>query len=103
MVSLLTALIIQGNETDVNPYQNRNSQKWGYIVSRMERGNYRPLVTCSLIYDSEEIAKKEGDGFVKSIRELNLSPKRKELGDLLGDSKEIVQSIVDAVNSPLQG
>ncbi|MEK6933848.1 MAG: hypothetical protein AABW75_03160 [Nanoarchaeota archaeon] len=99
MVSLLTALIIQKNETSVHPYQNRNSQKWGYGVSRMERENYHPLVTCSAIYDSEEVAKKEGDSFVKSIRELDLSPKRKELGDLLGDSKEVVQQIIDTANS----
>jgi hypothetical protein len=101
MVSILTALIIQENKTNVNSYQDKNSQKWGYKVSCIERGNYRPLVTCSPVYDSEKIAKKEGNGFVKLIRKLDLSPKRKELGNLLGDSKEIVQSVVNAVKNPL--
>jgi predicted CopG family antitoxin len=99
MVSLVTCLIIQGNETSVHPYKDRDSQKWGYEVSRMERENYRPLVTCSAIYDSKEVAKKEGDSFVESIRELDLSPKRKEVGDLLGDSKEEVQQIIDTINN----
>ncbi len=41
MVSLITALIIKENEIDVQPYQEKNSKKWGYEVSRMERENYR--------------------------------------------------------------
>lgn len=102
MVNLLTALIIQGNETTVSPYQDKKSQKWGYEVSRMERGNQRLLITCSAIYDSREVAQKEGEGFVGSIRKLDLSLQCKELGDLLGDSKEAVQSIIKATNGSRQ-
>jgi len=102
MVSLLTALIIQGNETKIYPYQDKSSKKWGYEVSRIERGNFRPLVTCPAVYDSEKIAQQEGDGLVDSIRKLDLSPKRKELGDLIGDSKEAVQAVIDASNDSPQ-
>jgi hypothetical protein len=98
MVSLLTALVIQGNETEIHPYLDKTSQKWGYEVSRMERGNYRQLVSCSPIYDSEDVAKKKGEGLVKQVRELDLSPKRQELGTLISDSGKAVQKVIGTRN-----
>ena len=101
MVSLLTALLIQSNEVEINLYQDGKSKKWGYEVSRMERGNYRLLVDCQAVYDSREIAQKEGEGFVKSIKKLDLKAKRTGLADSLGDFKKPVQSIIDgAKGSP---
>lgn len=96
MVTILTALIIQGNDTDISPYHDPKSKKWGYEVSRMERGNFRSLITCFPIYDSKEIALEQGEALVAEIRGLDLSSQRKGLGELLGDSKEIVQAVTDA-------
>ena len=67
-MSLLTALIIQSNETNIHTYQDENS--------RMERENYQPLITCQAIYDSKQIARDEGQALITQIKALDLSQKR---------------------------
>lgn len=96
MVSLLTALVIQSNEISIYPYRSPENQKWGYEIGRIERGNYRPGITCNPIYESKEIAKQEGKDLVDKIRSLDLSRELKELEKIIGEGMPLVQKIASA-------
>jgi len=92
MANELTALMIQSRGVKINPYQDSHSGKWGYVVS----GSYMPLLAISPVYDSKVVAQKEGEDFVDIIKNLDLPHRKKELCDLMGDTKEAVKSVIDA-------
>ena len=97
MVSLITALTIQENEVSINPYQNRASEKWGYELAYTVRGNYRPLITCSPIYDTQQTAEQMGSDLVKEIKAIDLSSKRKGLAEIVGEeNSKVIQAITSA-------
>lgn len=87
MVSLRTALIIQGNDVNVYPFRDGSNGKFGYEVSYLEGGNYRPLLTHQAIYDSEDLAKSGGDAFVAEIKALDLSEKVSEIEKIIGKGR----------------
>ena len=80
MVSLLTVLTIQENDTIVSTYQERGSDKFGFAITLGEDRRYRPLLTSQPIYGSTEEAKQCGDDVVGSSS---------EVVDFMGDIEEI--------------
>ena len=97
MVSLLTAWIIQENPVSVEVYHSAQSQGWGYMICHQEEKNFRPLVTYSPVYDSETLARENGDEMLRTIRALDLDQKRKDLLDIIGPgTAQVVQKVVDA-------
>jgi len=84
MANELTALMIQSRDVKVNPYQNSQSKKWGYVIS----GSYMPLLAISPVYNTKWIARGEGVALVKAIKNLDLLHRKKELSNLVRDSKE---------------
>jgi hypothetical protein len=86
MVSLLTALTIQGNDVVVQIYQDKeDSHKYGYVICMPKERNFRPLVTCPPVYETEVVARNKGDECISEIRKIDLSPEREGLAALLGD------------------
>lgn len=96
MVSLLTALIIQNNEVNLCSYKERESKKWFYEVSRIERGNFRLLFTSIAVYDSRKVALEQGNAFVDEIRKTDFSKQKREIGNLIGDAAEPINKIISA-------
>lgn len=94
-VPLITALIIQENGAEVAVGVDESTGKYGFEIYSIIREKYRPHLTSRGIYNSEDIAMKEGKKVLDSIKFLDLSGKRKELSSLLGKDKEIIQKIVD--------
>lgn len=86
-LSLLSALQIQGNETLIDSYKDNKSGKWGYIITPNEQKYCRPIVSCNSVYDSKEIALKEGDEFRDRVRGLDLDPSRKSLVRTVGGTE----------------
>jgi len=71
-ISRITAMIIKGNEVDCDSAGPDENGKFAGWISRMERGNYRPLLNTEPIYDSAEVAIKEMESIVKEINRLEL-------------------------------
>jgi len=98
MVSLLSALEIQENETFVSSYENQESGKHGYAITHGEEGRYRPIISCSAIYDSKNDALTAGNESMRKIKEWDLDAKRKSLVDAVGGEKtaQTIDAIVQA-------
>ena len=97
-LSLLSALEIQGNETLVDIYQDKESGKYGYAITHNEDKYCRPIVSCNPAYDSKEDALKAGNELMQQVKDLDLSPQRKTLVDTMGgeETAKTVESIVQA-------
>jgi len=65
-------LIIQGNEVSVNTYFNKEQTKYGFVISRMEKGEDSPLIKSGLDYATLEEAMESGQDLVAKIREIDL-------------------------------
>ncbi|MCD4771090.1 hypothetical protein K8R30_01590 [archaeon] len=106
-LSLLSALQIQGNETLVDTYQDKESGKYGYAIIHNEDKYCRPIVSCNPAYDSREDALKAGTELMGQVKKLDLSPQGKSLVDIIGgeETAKTVESIVQAsiknIKSPL--
>jgi hypothetical protein len=94
-LSLLSALEIQGNETLVDIYRDKESGKYGYAITHNEDKHCRLIVSCNPAYDSRDGALTAGTDLMKQVKELDLSPQRKSLVDTLGGEEEV--KIVDSV------
>ena len=94
-ISLLTALTIQANKTKIATGKGANG-KYGFEIYCIIREHYRPQITCQPIYNTDEIAKIEGEKLLKSIMEFDADKHRKGLSDLLGDAAEPVEKIISA-------
>ena len=84
MTSLLTALTIQANEVVVQSYGDTRTGKYGYVVCMPLERNFRPVVTCAPVYDSDADARRNGDDYVAEIKNLDLSEQRQGLAALIG-------------------
>ncbi|MFH1311377.1 MAG: hypothetical protein ABIH65_03150 [Nanoarchaeota archaeon] len=96
-ISLLTALTIQENRTEIAVYNEGG--KFGFYIYSVIRSNHRPQITSKPVYDSSEIAKKEGEKLLDEIKSLDLDKNRTELSNLLGDAAGAVEKIVSASKS----
>ena len=92
-ISLLTALTIQGNESDVAAGTGENG-KYGFEIYSIIRERDRHHLTSQPIYDTEDIAMKEGKKLLDSIKSLDLKKDKRELSDAIGnDTLKIVNKI----------
>jgi hypothetical protein len=98
MVTLITGLQIQENETLVCPYMDKASGKYGYAITLTEERNYRTLISCQAIYDSNDVALAAGNKLRDDINELDLSPKKRSLVDAVGgpETARTIDTIVQA-------
>ena len=80
-ISLRTALIIHNHDVKIAPYQNTKTAKYGYEIYRLERGNYRPLLTSEATFTTEEEAQREGLGLAKRFKETPLDELLKDVED----------------------
>jgi len=72
-LSRLSALIINGNDVNVETYSQRDTRKHGFIISRFENGNYRMIVSTEPIYETKKKAREEGKELVKKVKEMDVS------------------------------
>jgi len=68
-ISRLTAMIIQTNDVNVETFESPETGKYGFIISRMERGNYRTLVSTKPYTDLRDKARSDGDKLVREIKD----------------------------------
>ena len=71
-ITKLTALIIQNNKVDIDVYGNKDTG-YGYHVSRMERENYRLLLSSKPGFDSDEKAREAGKSLISEIKSMDLT------------------------------
>lgn len=99
-INLHTALVIQGNDVNVETYLDKDRKKYGFVISRMERSNYREIVSTTPVYDSKRQARKAGKNFVSEVRKMDLSPQQSKLEEIMGpEVTKAVSDITKAVNS----
>ena len=70
-ITKLTALIIKNNKVDIDVYGSKDVG-YGYHVSRMERENYRLLLSSNPNFDSDEKAREAGKNLVNEIKSMDL-------------------------------
>lgn len=97
-LSLLSALQIQGNETLVDSYKDKESGKYGYAITHGEERYCRPIVSCDPAYDSRDDALMAGNELMEQIKALDLSPQRKSLVNVVG-GEETAKTIDEIVES----
>lgn len=100
-LSLLSALQIQGNETLVDTYQDRESRKYGYAITHNKDKYFRLIFSCNPVYDFREDASTAGTKLMKLVKELDLSYQRKCLVEIIGgeETAKTIDSIVRASKS----
>lgn len=97
-LSLLSALQIQGNETLVDFYKDKESGKYGYAITHNEGKYCRPIVSCNPVYDSSDDSLTAGKKLMAQIKALDLNPQRKSLVNAVG-GKETANTIDKIVES----
>ncbi|MDD5650519.1 MAG: hypothetical protein PHF86_08905 [Candidatus Nanoarchaeia archaeon] len=95
-LSLLSALEIQGNETLVDVYQDKQSGKYGWAITHNKEKYCRPIVSCDPVYNSKNKALTEGKKLMKQIKESDLNSQKKSLMNIIGgtETAETIDSIV---------
>lgn len=68
MVSLLSILEIQDDEILVDFYQNKETNKFGYLIARNEDKHFRTILESQAIYDSKTLALEEGQNALDEIK-----------------------------------
>ena len=96
-ISLLTALTIQENRTEVALYHE--GEKFGFYIYSVIRDNHRPQITSGPVYDSSKIAREEGQKLLKGIKSLDLDKEKERLAQILGDDAKTIEKIVSASKS----
>ena len=100
MVSLLSTLEIQGNETLVDFYQHKESKKYGFIIMHNKEKYCRPIISSDAIYNSKKVAKEEGSEVMQQIKDFDLDAHRKSLVNTIGtETAKVVASVVKASKS----
>ena len=82
-ITLLSALTIQENDVNVETYQDKTSQKYGFTIYHRRFGRDRVLISASPIYDNPKDAKNEGDKLIKHVRETDLSKQVSDISKVL--------------------
>jgi len=73
-LSVLTCLVIQGNGAKVAVGEMVGGG-YGFEIYRIERENYRPLVTSNGDFDSDDEARKSGEEVINLVRSWDLTDK----------------------------
>lgn len=95
-LSLMSAMMIQGNETSVKTYSNNKRTGYGFIVYLMKKGKIHTKIVSTLPnfpYRNKKVAWKAGDILVEEVRKLDLSSKLKKpiCSETLNTVSEIVR------------
>lgn len=95
-LSLMSALMIQGNEVECVAMGPFDDGKYGGVIYLMKNGRvHTPIVSVDYGYyktckDAVELL----EAFVKEVRAADLSPQKKEINDSIGDAAPIMHEIV---------
>ncbi len=87
----ITAFIIATNDVNCDAGGPDENGKWAGWISRMERENYRPLISTEPVYDSKEEAVAAMEDIVKSVKDWvdkecdGKDPREHLLGQALGN------------------
>lgn len=97
-LSLMSALMIQGNEIRVDTYSNTEKTDYGFIVYLMKDGEIHTNIvdtTPHFPYESKEEAKEMGDLLVEEVRKIDLSSRTSKIEKIIGpENSKIVSGIV---------
>jgi hypothetical protein len=96
-VSLLTALIIQANPTEVAVYKKGGG--YGFELYSLIREKHRPQITSNPRYTSSSEAIEKGKKLLEGIKSLNLDEERKGLSKILGDEAPVISQVIEASNN----
>ena len=103
-IDLMSALMIQGNETMVDTYSKENEKGYGFIVYLMKGGEIHTKIISTLPnvpYDTVKEAKGIGDALVKTIREMDLNPQKSEIEKIIGtEESAMVKKVIDMSKDP---
>lgn len=74
-LSRMSAMMIQGNDdVRVATAKSKREDKFMFVVQLWKNGDYHTdIVSTEPVYASREIAQRKGEGFVKEIKEMDLS------------------------------
>ena len=76
VISLMSAMTIQENETMVDTYSNNKETGYGFIVYLMRGKHIHTQIVSTLPrvpYSSRDEAQKAGEDLVKAVREVDLN------------------------------
>jgi hypothetical protein len=96
-LSLISALKIQTNETLVDFYKDKESEKYGYAITHDEKKYCSPIISCNPVYDSQADALTAGNKLRKQIKALNLNLQKKSIVDAVGgeETTKTINKIVE--------
>jgi hypothetical protein len=102
-LSLMSAMMIQRNETLVDTYSNNKKTKYGFIVYLIKGKEIHTEIVSTLPhypYPTQGIAKIAGDALVKTVRDMDLSPETNKLEKAMGcpEISKAVSEIVKKAN-----
>lgn len=103
-ISLMSALMIQGDDTYVGVYSNKEKTGYGFVVYLMKRGEIHTEIVSTIPnvpFMTEEEAQTAGDELVSQVRGMDLSSQRSKLEDIMGpETKKAVSEVVTMANNP---
>ncbi len=95
--------MIQGNDTMVDTYSNKEETGYGFIVYMMKMGEIHTKIVSTLPtypYANKKEAKQAGDELVKQARKVDLTPNISGLQKIIGEEEsQIVSEITSAINN----
>ena len=95
-LSLISALMIQANETRCVAMGPFDDGKYGGAIYIMKDGHvHTPVISVDYgYYETCKDAVEQLEALVKEIKGMDLSAKKKEIDDAMGDAAPIVHEIV---------
>jgi len=101
-LSLMSALMIQGNETKVETYSNEEKNRYGFIIYLIKEGEIHTEIVSTIPnfpYKSNKEARSEGENLVNVVKEMDLGPEISGLQKKLGnENSKIVSGIIQEAN-----
>jgi hypothetical protein len=84
-VSLREALMIQGNETLVEVYSDKEKINYGFVVYLMKDGEIHTEIisTVGFPFKAEKEAQSYADRYLEAVRKMDLSPQKSELEKII--------------------
>lgn len=100
-ISLYSALAIQGNGDDIvcEPYgQHKETHKWAGAINLYKDGFFHTtLLSSEPVYDTRELAIEGMKEVVEAVRAMDLSPKKKQLEETVGEENMgVVKTVLEA-------
>ncbi|HTZ42196.1 MAG TPA: hypothetical protein VMC07_03250 [Candidatus Omnitrophota bacterium] len=103
-ISLQSVLMIQGNETCVAFYSNKERNGYGFIVYLMKDGKIQTPIVSTIPYypyKTQDEAQEEGDSLVRQVRAMNLGAEKSTILEILGEEgRKAVFDALKGANKP---